>query len=58
MIDKSSALLTEKKTPVSRIEVKEAVSTTDHTKQKGVIKEYYERLYTNKLDYCSEMETF
>ena len=60
IIDKPLAILTKKreKTQITRIRNERGDITTDFTEIKRIIKEYYEQLYTNKLDYWDEMETF
>ena len=58
-IDKPLAGMTKKeREKTTKIETKSRDITTNPTKIKRIIKDYYEKLHANKLDYLDEMDQY
>ena len=57
-IDKPLAILTKKKSLITKIRNEIGSITTNLTKIKGIIKEYCEQLYAKKSDTVEEMDKF
>lgn len=43
---------------MAKVRIESRHLTTNHIEIKRIIREYYEQLYTNKLDNLNEMEKF
>ena len=59
-IDKTSARLTKKKreNQINKIRNENGEVTTDNAEIQRIIRNYYEQLYGNKVDYLEEMDRF
>ena len=58
-IDKPLArLIKKKKNKINKIRNEKGEVTTDNAEMQGIIRDYYEQLYGNKMDNLEEMDRF
>jgi hypothetical protein len=47
-----------KKTQITKIRNEKGKKTTNTKETQGIIRDYFEKLYSNKLEYLEEMDKF